>query len=1053
MHRSSLFSLVTLLALLGAAPVVGVGGEAWAQQTGKAEAPKKDERKALKLNDMDQQTQSDAYRKAARDKRHESMNFLKDILANRAPQGTQKAEMMLRLAELYSEEGRDIKLDELSRFNAEYDKCFGTKGCVPEKMVADHTESRKWADRAIKLYQQILQNYPQYQRADEATFYLANALSDIGEREKAVEQFTGLVKTYSESAYVPDAYVQIGEYFFDTNNAYKALLAYEKAAKYKDSPQYAFSNYKLAWCLYNVGDYGKAIDKMKSVVQYSMTVQEGAGAGDSKKRMTLQEEALKDLVRFFADAGQMDEAYNYFTKLGKKDLIKDMLKRLAGTYFEQGKFEECIQTYRRLISENPQGKEAPEYQNEIIQAYTKMNKKAETLQEIDRLQKTYGKTSAWARANSADQDAVKAAQEYVEKNLRTVATNYHNEAKKIGTGKAAVDTYNLAYKAYTAYLSEYPEGKYTYDVRYAFGELLYKVKKFDEAYEQYMKVVQTDPKGQHSRFCAESAIFAADEMIKVSPKPPKPPDNKTSTDLTDWEKKLLEACDQYSKLFKDEKVNKIIYKSAYLLYNHNQFKDASDRFRTVISMDPKSKEAEQAANLILDSFNLVEDWQNLKEVSKAFYSQDGLGSPGFKKEVYAVYERASLKLVDINFAKNKDEKAAADGYAAFYAEFPSSEVADYALNNAAFYYGKQGQTGKAMVARETLIQKFPSSKFFKDQVASLGFDYESVADFTTAAMWYEKLFSLDKEHKDAKLALFSAALFRKGMGDWNAAIKNYTEFIKAYPTDERIPGLYIGIAQIYEEQKKWTEASNAYQTFFSKPPTGASAEQVYYARLHYGLAQEAMNQTGPKLEKHYQETIAAFQAQKAKGEETGSAVEFIAQILFKRATPIFNSYMALKISGPSGKASRKETDATLVKQLGDKARALQEIEKLYVEIVKTGAGEWGLASLVQLGKAYENMGTTLETSYMPEYLNEEQRFFYSNSLKDKAYVQVEKAVNVYAEALKKAYELNLYNENTDFATRQLGKLRPDDFPALVEELPMPRFTSRSVAETKFEEKP
>jgi len=90
---------------------------------------------------------------------------------------------------------------------------------------------------------------------------------------------------------------------------------------------------------------------------------------------------------------------------------------------------------------------------------------------------------------------------------------------------------------------------------------------------------------------------------------------------------------------------------------------------------------------------------------------------------------------------------------------------------------------------------------------------------------------------------------------------------------------------------------------------------------------------------------------------------------------------------------------------------------------------------------------------MPEYLNEEQRFFYSNSLKDKAYVQVEKAVNVYAEALKKAYELNLYNENTDFATRQLGKLRPDDFPALVEELPMPRFTSRSVAETKFEEKP
>ena len=39
---------------------------------------------------MDTQTLSEEYRRRAREKRHESMDFLKDILANRDPQGTQK---------------------------------------------------------------------------------------------------------------------------------------------------------------------------------------------------------------------------------------------------------------------------------------------------------------------------------------------------------------------------------------------------------------------------------------------------------------------------------------------------------------------------------------------------------------------------------------------------------------------------------------------------------------------------------------------------------------------------------------------------------------------------------------------------------------------------------------------------------------------------------------------------------------------------------------------------------------------------------------------------
>lgn len=1081
MKRIPLGPLVAVLLLdaaFGALPASvvpsGLGGTAQAEENSDsrdATRDRREQRRALKFSELDKATISEVYAQKAREKRHESMAMLKKILAENQVRGEQKAEMLLRLAELYFEEGRDDYLVEMKKYADAFDKCHNTPGCNPDDLKPDHTESERWQRKAIALYKEILQSYPQYQRADEATYYLASALEDMGEKdmnvdkqkaeqemEEAVREFTRLVRTYPQSPFVPDAYVMIGEYWFNNkNNAYKALVAYQHAARYKDTDKYSFAMYKLAWCYYNVGEYGKAIDTMKTVVTYSRTAQEGENAQAQKKRLTLQDEALKDLVRFFADAGQMDEAYQYFSSLGKKDLIKDMLKRLAKMYFDQGKFDQSINTYRRLIAENPESVDAPEYQNEIILAYQKIGKKKETLGEIQRMLKTYGKGSAWARAHSADQDAIERANEYLEKNLRTVAINYHSEAKKLGTGSSAREAYALAYKAYQTYLEQFPTGQHTYEMRYAFAELLYKIKKYDQAYDQYMKVVAIDPKGKRSRFCAESAIFAADKMIKREAKAGKgspPPANKTDPiSLSEWENKLLKACDQYAKYYPDsEKVRNIIYKSAYLLYHHNMFKDASDRFRKVIAMDPSSKEAEQAANLILDSFNLVKDWKNLKDVAKAFYDQPGLGSPRFKQDVYDIYERASFKLIEVNYQESQDKKAAAQAYLAFYKEFPDSDVADLALNNASVYFHDLGDLVDEMNVRKILIEKFPKSKFYKDQVAALGFNYESIADFRNAAAWYEKLFALDKAHPAAKDALYSAGLFRRALGEWQQAIKDAEQYITAYPKDERIPDLTIDVAKTYEENAKWTEASKVYYTFFTHPPEGANLDQVFFARLHYGLALEKLGQTS-KARKVYQEAIAAYEAAKAKGGDMKLAVEFIAQIEFKLAQRQLDHYLAMQISGPTRPLGRKQTNELLKKELFDKVKALTEVEKTYTEIVKTGAGQWGLAALVELGKAYENMADTLINSYIPDYLTPEQKDIYQMGLEDKAYTQTEKAVNVYAQALKKAYELNIYDDNTAYATRRLAELRPEEYPAIEEDLLQPNYTSYEVVKKPFEQEP
>ena len=1043
------------------APVAAAADDAANTSTPPASTSKDDRnarenRRAMKLDEFSNVSVNDAYRAAARQKRHESIEFLKDILTNRQPQGEQKAEMMLRLADLYFEEGRDISLTEQQKFQEEFDRCFNTPGCKTDDLKADETESRAWQMKSIKLYQQILANYPQYSRADEATFYLGSALQEVDEPKDAMTEFTKLVKAYPDSQFVPDAYVLIGEYYFDQNNAYKALLAYQKASAYKDHPKYSFAMYKLAWCYYNVGEYGKAIDTMKAVVTFSMTTaaaQQGQQM-DEKARLTLQDEALKDLVRFFADAGDLDEAERYFTTLGKQDLIVSMLQRLAGMYFEQGKFEQCIQTYRRLITKDPNSKMAPHFQNEIVLAYQKMGKKAETIEEIERLRKTYGKNSAWARANAASPETVTEATDFIEKNLRTVAINYHDEAKKLQSGPAAKEAYALAYKAYTIYLQEFPTSKYSYDVRYAFGELLYKIKRYDEAYEQYMKVVEIDPKGQHSMFCADSAIFAAEEMVKqekangeAAPTGPK----TQEMPLTKWEANLVKACDQYASMFPSDKKTVIaIYKAAYLLNNKNHFKEASDRFIQVIKINPTGQQAEQAANLILDNFNLIEDWKNLKEVSKAFYDQPGLGSANFKKETYNVYERASFKLIEVSLAKNEIDKAkAAEMYLAFYNEFPNSEVADTAVNNAAVYYTELNERSKALDVRLILINKFPSSKYYKDQVAAIGFDYETVADFKNAADWYEKLFSIDPKHTAAKEALYSSAVFRRAMGQLPQATADYTKFMAAFPDDDRLPAIQLEVAKIYEEQLKWDDASKVYFAFFNKPSPKASLDQVFFARKQYGFDLEKQNKS-KDAEKHWDATLKLYNANRAQLPPESTAHEVAAQIMYRRAMPEVDAYMAMAVTGPKTKVAKKQEDEILKKQLFDKADHLQKVEKDFVAIIDTGAGEWGLASLIVLGKAYENMGDTLKNSAAPSYLNPDQQNMYKMAMEDRVFPQIEKAVEAYSTALKKSFDLSLYNDNTAYATRRLGELRPDDFPELLEKVPNPKYTSSDSIELPLE---
>lgn len=224
-----------------------------------------------------------------------------------------------------------------------------------------------------------------------------------------------------------------------------------------------------------------------------------------------------------------------------------------------------------------------------------------------------------------------------EEAVRRAAVELHSRARKLRTGPEALAAYDAAEALYRLYFSEFSTAKSAYEMHYAFGELLYARKKYSEAYDEYMRVAEVDPLGEHTKFCVESAIFAAYELVKKEQTP--------AGALSEGQQKALRALNLYITLYpQDPKIVAMIYRSAYLYYEQGMYAEADPIFLTVIRRAPGTKEAEQAANLILDGLLQRQDLQGLQSTALAFYQMEGLGSPAFKEEVYDLYLRVSCEL-------------------------------------------------------------------------------------------------------------------------------------------------------------------------------------------------------------------------------------------------------------------------------------------------------------------------------------------------------------------------------------------------------------------------
>jgi tetratricopeptide (TPR) repeat protein len=404
-------------------------------------------------------------------------------------------------------------------------------------------QANEWSDKAIEAYYNIVTSFPDWERIDEALFYLAFAFEERArttenEEEKSNFNFKArsvynvLIRDHQGSPYVPNAYLSFAEYYFnEEGDMYKALEYYNKILGIEGCRVYGYAMYKKAWCLYNLQEYQQSLSTFEDVIAYAQQHTENADSPE------LLRTARLELPLVYAQSGRADQAWRYFTRVGG-DLVVRMMQSLAEYYYSQGEHDNAIIAYHTLMDEDRESDSLCNYQywvtqSRMAQATTvggvaSQDAKQAVVEEIRNTIEVW-KIFVVRDGSRHNAEKVRECTWWSADFAIDIAVRWHREAT--GTdqqpGTNDTNTMDKASQLYTLFLENFgtPGSPYFYDqlqpppdweyqnpysiykARYFQAELLWKMEKWEECGAAFDEVVRLNPAGEYASEAAYASVL------------------------------------------------------------------------------------------------------------------------------------------------------------------------------------------------------------------------------------------------------------------------------------------------------------------------------------------------------------------------------------------------------------------------------------------------------------------------------------------------------------------------------------------------------------------
>jgi TolA-binding protein len=820
--------------------------------------------------------------------------------------------------------------------------------------------------------------------------------------------------------------------------------------------------------------------------------------GGKSGKSGLAKEARADYVRTYARDGDVVTARDEFSKVATKpDDRFAMMRQLANLYYGDGKDREAAITFNSLIKEKPLSPESPGFQAKIVDCVLRMGNKERTVAQVRRLVKiTKEVESSGIVKEDKDKKLLDEANELAERTLSNLAVTWHNEARKTRDEETFKYADNI-YGDYLTLFPENPKAydmrffwaELLNDNLSNFekASVNYTLVVLQDAKQLDAKDDKGNPKpgkpGKWLTNAAYNAVLAYDEVVKAAEekgavKAPEVADIKKPVTIAEPKKSLLDACERYLKyLPKGDKRVEIAFKAANIYYRYNHFEEAVKRFSEIALTYPDYKfengdrAGEVSANLVLDSYNLQKDFAKVNEWARKFYANDKLAQGKFREDLSKLIEQSSFALV-AQLEEKKQFSKAAEAYLGFVQDFPQTTIADQALYNASVDYFKAKQLDKAIQVRQNLISKYPHSRFVPDSVYANAEAQEAIGDFEQASNTFElyvkgyersltekgapktrshtaaKRGKKGKEAKEevasgdekkeekqkweeakAQVALFNAATYREGLGQYKQALKNREHYLELWPKTKDAEQISLSIVSLYEKSGAYGKAMKMLEDYerdnLRSPSKVLTAEgrivEIFENKLKkprdtarlYGRIFDYYDKLPKRVQKDLEKT----------------AVGPVAQAQFLSVEPDWHEYLRLKLSW-----GRPADPKKLKESITEKKRALDVVQKKYIQTVSFGAPQAAICALHRIGMAYHEFAEKVINVPMPPGVDPETEQAIRDEFANQAQPLKAQATDAFSNAVLKSRELDFTNDCTRESLKMLRTTyAPEQFPEMQED--------------------
>ena len=436
------------------------------------------------------------------------------------------------------------------------------------------------------------------------------------------------------------------------------------------------------------------------------------------------------------------------------------------------------------------------------------------------------------------------------------------------------------------------------------------------------------------------------------------------------------------------------------------------------------------------------------------------------------------------------------GYLDIYNQDPTAADNDVVLYNAGVCFQKGKSIGSSIRMFSLLQQYYPKSNLAKRALAALGKSFGDVAFYDRAADKLEEYAKKYAGEKDAYDAMSDAVFYRKGMGEDQKAIDDTKYFIKTFGHKKQADAANADFAltSIYEKNNDNDGVIKHLRDYLHDFGEKGGADRVVIAHTKIGMilwtescpvkpvdgacvkitrqrataarhskrrkGADIPTQCGPdskiKLtvikrdERKKREAMQEFQAAaheferkagKTGGDEAG-AKYYYAQAKFAVADDEYEKFLNIQFPtnlnfDPNHKAIAEKSKKRFNDWLANKKKESLKAATLYSKILDIKDAANSIAAAARLAQINQEFSDELFTAEIPPQVRtgpyaEDAVDAYCDALTTAADPLTQRSIDLYKTCLGKSTDLGWFSSWSKLCERELGQIKPEEFPTASE---------------------